>query len=71
MVYCPELARELEEKRQQKREQQERFRREAEERRASPPRPLSIDIGGRLNNRTGRRSMGRNSDTFTPQKPDE
>lgn len=36
MVHCPELARELEKKRQQERKEQERYRREAEESRASP-----------------------------------
>jgi len=49
-VHCPELAQELEKKRQEEREQEERFRREAEARRASPP-PSVSDIGGRLGER--------------------
>lgn len=57
MVHCPELARELEEKRQQEWKQGERFRQEAAELRASATRPLSNDIGKRLNGRTNGQSI--------------
>lgn len=71
MVHCPELARELEEKRRQEREQEARFRREAEEWRASLPPPLFDDIGRRLNNRTGSGSLSRSGYASKPQKPND
>ena len=50
MVYCPELARELEGRRQQKREKDEQFRRELEEQASSTRLPFN-NVGRRLGSR--------------------
>ena len=71
IVHCPELARELEKKRQQEREEQERYRRDTNEFRAFPPRSLSNDIGRRLNKGPPGPSLSRTNPTFSPQNPDE
>ena len=69
VAHCPELAQELEKKRQQEREQQERFRREEEEFRPDLPPPLSGDIGLRLNNRVPGLSMSRDHHRPVRQTP--